>query len=54
MISVIHDISHAGDDRGEVTVLVLRDLIAAFDTVDRRMLLDALHCHFVVNDTPLL
>ena len=47
LVRVCNDILHAIDQR-KITILVLLDLSAAFDTMDHQILLDRLHIHFRV------
>lgn len=49
LISIL-DTTFVSIDRGEVTLLVLLDLSAAFDTVDHRLLCDKLHAVGIRND----
>ena len=52
-VAIVHnDIARATDD-GEVSVLGLMDLTAAFDTVDHSVLIDVMQYHFGVRDTVL-
>ena len=50
MVSVVHNDIVRATDAGQVYCLVLLDLIAAFDTVDHRILMDVLSSRFGVND----
>ena len=47
LVRVCNDILHAMDQR-KITILVLLDLSAAFDTMDHQILLDRLHIRFGV------
>ena len=52
LVRVCNDILRAIDQR-KITILVLLDLSAAFDTVDHQILLDRLHIRFGVCGVPL-
>jgi Reverse transcriptase (RNA-dependent DNA polymerase) len=49
----VHDDLVRAVDRGQVTLMVMIDLIAAFDTVDHELMLSVLSERFGVTDTTL-
>ena len=53
ILSVPNDVIRAAD-KGKVTCLVLLGLSAAFDTVDRNILLDVLRRRFLAEETARL
>jgi hypothetical protein len=49
----IHDDIMTSLDKGEVVMLVLLDLSAAFDTIDNKIILDRLNMNYGIKDTAL-
>ena len=52
-MKMFSDLFHAADNRNQVTIVIITDLSAAFDTDDISTVMNILHIDFGIKDIPL-